>query len=779
MLKKISQIILLYFMGVAYLNCDTNINLNSKTYILFDPASSLLSDKDKEERKKIKKLAEQYHQNTSSKILLKGYASTDGAYKFNQQLSEKRAMSVQDILTKEEGVPSSSIESKAYGSVANNYSPAFSRIVEAEIIEQPSEGQGNSTSSTNSTSWPPSIIYDDEVAALRAQASITYKPPESQVTYASPTSSSIESTYHWNTWAEEYDNKIAENDFEPQYAPVKELKPGGDYAVTVDFSGIPYHHSGMQTKPSNQRLNELLKNMRNLTLQLVIIPDPRVFDTRPITIDDFKVDLDKLRLFTNKPNFPENIMEDLKNTESLHTYLFGEKFFFLKARSSNEITQTKVGSLGVSIWYNGKPVDEFNLSFCVRPENGNACPDPSSEASAGGTAVFDAAVPDSSTLSKPDAALHILKFKDNKVYGIFSVNNEQSQENGLDKYKVWLISNDYGYFLSSLEVNQNIFVSYKNPDNWETGFKSNANDLDVILFPNNQPDAQEAKNKLIDFVSKAGIDKRKPFDPNPKTIFIRMITDSDNDPVQFPLGRFNYGNNKQWYLGYHFLIETSLPSQNYEISNSCIKKVIPVMLPKSLTEGEAIFNKITPSWFAHKQSIEGDEKYTLIINDHAFPIYTDFKEFSDWMSNNNSEEDSVYLAITSHHDKGSLYFDSDSQKIVPNNLNHVFKRPSIFLLNGCSTNDKAANGILHKLNTLGFDAGIITDSPISTSTAGEYLQCFYDELKEASGGQMSVKDAYWKTQKCFYPQVLLDNESFSQRVLGYSLTGNGEIKICP
>ena len=772
-------------MGMAYLNGDTNINLNSKTHILFDPASSLLSDKDKEERNKIKKLAEQYHQNTSSKIILKGYASTDGTDKFNQQLSEKRAMSVQDILTKE-GVPSSSIESKAYGSVANNYSPAFSRIVEAEIIEQPSEGQGNSTSSTNSTnkptSWPLSTIDDNEVTEVSADevsAEIIDKPPESQVTSVSPTISSIKSTYHWNTWAEEYDNNTVEKDFEPQYAPVKELKPGGDYAVTVDFSGIPYHYSGMQTKPSNQRLNELLKNMRNLTLQLVIIPDPLIFDTKPKTIEDFRVDLDKLRSFTNKPKFPENIMEDLKNKESLHTYLFGEKFFFLKARSSNEITQTKVGSLGVSIWYNGKPVDEFNLSFCVRPENGNACPDPSTEASAGGTAVFDAAVPDGSTLPKPDAALHILKFKDNKVYGIFSVNNEQSQENGLDKYKVWLLSNDYLYFLSSLELNQNIFVSYKNPDNWDTGFKSNANDLDEILFPKNQPDAQEAKNKLIEFVSKAGIANRKPFDPNPKTIFIRTITDQNNEPVQFPLGRFNFGNNELSYLGYHFFIITSLPNQNYETSNSCIKKVVPVMLPKTLSEGKQIFNEIIPSWFTHELNKEADEKYKLIINNQEFPIYTDFREFSDWMNNNDSEEDRVYLAITSHHDKGSIYFDPNSQRIVPNNLNHRFKRPSVFLLNGCSTNDKAANGILHKLNALGFDAGIITDSPISTSAAGEYLQCLYNELKEANARQVSVKEAYWKIQKCFYPQVLLESESFSQRVLGYSFTGNGEIKICP
>ncbi|MGZ8911225.1 MAG: OmpA family protein [Methylococcaceae bacterium] len=726
MIKK-TLFLLICLVGTNSLYSDVRTELYpSDKIIQFAPGKSSGSDLSDEEREKIKKLAEKHNQEKNSKIILNGFATIDGSREFNKRLSNERVNSVKDILMTY-GISASSIETKSYGETGNSVSPIFSSVY-GKVIS------GNL----------------------------------------------IQPTYYWNAWLEKTDDNISEVDIAPTYESETELKPGDNNDMFIDFSGIPYDEPGIQTQQANQKLIDKFKNQETITLELVVIPDPKIFDTEPKIIKNYEINLKKLRSFIKNPIPPKNVMEDLKDENSSHSYSFTKKPYAFKLKSKN-IDSTKIGSIGISIWYNGKPVDELILSFCVKPDNGNECP---RIVSVGKSAVFDAAVPDEKLLKIPNAALHILKFSDKQVYGVFSVNDKSSStndqpENLIDKYKIWSISEDYNEFLFSLKRNKDNFQKLTDLDNLEA-VKNPDDDLKKILFPNKKdnPNVKNAEQAFIDFSKTNVIEEQMPFMDNPKRIFIRMLSDEENQSVHFPLGRLNYGDNEQSYLGFHFLIETSFPRQNYEITDKCINNIVPVMFPEIFTEGKTINEKLN-TWLVHNQDTTGTiDTYELNLNDKKFPVTSNFDAFSTWIKTDNTY-DSSFLVITSHHADGNMYFNEYSAQIVPNNMNLRFKEPSVFLMNGCNTSDKTPNGILDKFNTLGFDAGIVTENPISSDFAGDYLVCFYNVLKNAKGKTITVGKAFWDVQKCFYPANQLQNAKFRRRALGYILTGNSEVKICP
>ncbi len=74
--------------------------------------------------------------NPEATVTVDGYADEDtGTAEYNQQLSERRAQAVKDVLTGTYGIDASRLSTKAYGSATQPYSENnWNRIV---IFSQP------------------------------------------------------------------------------------------------------------------------------------------------------------------------------------------------------------------------------------------------------------------------------------------------------------------------------------------------------------------------------------------------------------------------------------------------------------------------------------------------------------------------------------------------------------------------------------------------------------------------------------------------------------------
>jgi hypothetical protein len=106
-----------------------------------------------------------------------------------------------------------------------------------------------------------------------------------------------------------------------------------------------------------------------------------------------------------------------------------------------------------------------------------------------------------------------------------------------------------------------------------------------------------------------------------------------------------------------------------------------------------------------------------------------------------------------------------------------FKPPSVVILNGCSTaaRQKSA-GFIRQFNRQGVGAVIATNAEVRGEMAGQFLACLEQQLNDKT----PLSLAFFLALGCLSKEKPAPaDDVYGNRVLVYSLLGNGNLKLCP
>ncbi len=381
----------------------------------------------------------------------------------------------------------------------------------------------------------------------------------------------------WNVWAEDQD--------EPRFQPVPNLKPNGRYRIALDLAAFQYREAGAIGMPTSQAFrNEVAKwlkpGMPPPTLKILLLADRGRVSVDP-SAKDLAVDLIKMRrvwqsglVKATEDHF--RILRAAYEEGVTPNFEFGSVFFDVQTAGREGLT-----TLSFSVWYQDRPIDEISVQMCVAgstDDEKRLCGAASNIIPQGLNAVRVACQSDKS----PAAAIHFIALSsDAKVVGVLHLSSWARNE-----FVSWQLSQ------SAEEFRKNISKQLEDlgrANNEET-LLADGEALFALLFPTSAivGDGSNIREHVLNFLL--------PYfrqDPSleayqPPSIFVRMIQAGPSPSSPIPLGlmaarlddknKLTRSNGR--FLGEYFLIENSLETQNYQSPNKCVSRWAMLLPPR-------------------------------------------------------------------------------------------------------------------------------------------------------------------------------------------------------
>ena len=560
----------------------------------------------------------------------------------------------------------------------------------------------------------------------------------------------------WNAWADLPDDSKdqAQLSFEPQAF----LLPNSRYLLALDLSGISYgtNEQGVFARvvdePFKKEVARWLETSKNfVNLEVIVIPDRNYFLKSEKTSQILKFRLDKLRkLRTGEGITVEGNPFVVMKKGGDPDFVFGRVIFPIQTAGLKGI-----GSIGLSLWVDGRPVEEMTVQLCIATDSTASvvCKD-KRQLGFGlkGIDTIRLATESDGSEGQPAAALHFFaKDSDDFVIGLFRRNDVPDA--AIVTWRLQKKANDLYAYLGDTQLH--IFdTAYKDQ------FRYHGDELYKLLFPPSDldEDKTKARETFDEFVETHIRDAR------PASIFVRMVDPSLDPPLLIPLGLMVV---KGEFLGLHFRIDTPLKTQTYQPSSACQSHWV-IVLPDG---GDGALAKVG----------EGVGPLVRNLFQAADQSFKNMIKFGDWIKMN-GQDPATAVVITSHHDKDQLSFGS-GDSITSTSVVRRFSRPSLAILNGCGTAKPGAVDFIRKFNINGIDTVIATSTQVEGKMAGQFLECFMAQLedpKNLNNKTFTVSEAYFQALQCLSKQKSSErDDAYGERVLVYSLFGNGNVRVCP
>ena len=203
----------------------------------------------------------------------------------------------------------------------------------------------------------------------------------------------------WNVWAE----RSSTLSFRPE-----NLQRGQDYTLVVNLAALKYRQfegEGIYSQESSTSFGDWLKRnteVDSADVEIVAIPDQRYLQMLADRVKPFHIDLQKLR-DVQKRGFSltqGSPLASLRHHNGEARFSFGIQSFPLRVLPNAPLGNAP---LALSIWADGKPIDEVLVNLCVAAKPEDVCPTPftSNSDSLQGVDL-------SGNQKLPDAALHLI-----------------------------------------------------------------------------------------------------------------------------------------------------------------------------------------------------------------------------------------------------------------------------------------------------------------------------------------------------------------------------------
>ncbi len=589
----------------------------------------------------------------------------------------------------------------------------------------------------------------DEVAALVKKYELSVTKRGDTTEYALP-------ELLWNAWVDlpdDYQEYPA-----PTFAPQAYLLPNHSYVLTVDLSAISYgtNEHGVFTRvidaPFKKEIARWLETSKgSVDVEVILIPDRNYFFKSLKNSAILKFRLDRLRkLRTDEGIMVEGNPFSVLKKGGDPEFVFGRAAFLLQTAGLQGI-----GSIGVSFWVNGRPVEETTVQLCIATDATASTLCKQNRSLGFGLKGIDTvrlATENDETKQLPDASLHFFaKDPDDYVIGLFR-RNDLPHEN-IVTWRLQKKANDLYTYLAETQLS--IFAAAQKDQ-----FRHHGDELFNLLFPPSDldEDSKKARAAFEEFA------KEHIKDASPASIFVRMVDPKLDPPLLIPLGLMVVNGE---FIGFHFRIENPLKTQVYLASSACQSHWVMV-LPEGgddalVKVGEGM-GPVVRKWFQ-----AADQPFKSMI------------KFGEWIKMS-GQDPATTVVITSHHDKDKLSF-GGTDSIASASIVRRFSSPSIAILNGCGTAKPGAVDFIRRFNANGIDAVIATNTQVEGKMAGQFLECFVAQLEDSqtrNDASFTVSQAYFKTLQCLSQRKPSDvDDPYEERVLVYSLFGNGNLRVCP
>lgn len=557
----------------------------------------------------------------------------------------------------------------------------------------------------------------------------------------------------WNAWAEPFttDSKC---DSLPKFTPVTALNPGKTYTISIELSAFAYKQglSSPVDKPLVGEVAQWLKEARpDPQLEVHVIPDADFFlgpsSLKPCILP---VSLERIRKSTQTP-LVEPVGGGLSYLQEHGdgAFSFGRIVFDLTVGS-----QEGVGTIGVSIWDKGRPLDEVTLHFCIssRSKPGTDCRD--AQGIKYGLKGFDSLRIASDNSEFPDAAMHFFALDTQKhVIGLFRRNDIREQENVF-----WSTKRTASEFFSHLGDTQLAVFNKAREDE----YLDHGEELFNFLIP---PSERNARQAIMAFV------RDHEFDDIPASIFARIVKPGDISPPIVPLGLVAV--NKK-LLGQTFRIELPLIRQNYLPAQSCPAKFVLVPDERSTEIDTAV-----------RETLHHGGQFINWAKLASVERFKTMREFGGWLRDEKASPEATALFIVSHQGKNILSL-STSDAITSTSIARTFTSNSIVVINSCGGAKAGAHDFVSQFGRAGVGVVVATVKEVDAAMAGQYLACLSSEAEKAAqpGSTSNFSLIHFNALKCLSKKSREGEDAigvrpWGARALAYILAGNGAVSICP
>jgi hypothetical protein len=137
--------------------------------------------------------------------------------------------------------------------------------------------------------------------------------------------------------------------------------------------------------------------------------------------------------------------------------------------------------------------------------------------------------------------------------------------------------------------------------------------------------------------------------------------------------------------------------------------------------------------------------------------------------------------VLSHHFDNQLSFAS-GDAITSKSVARRFSGPSLAILNGCGTALPGTVEFIRQFNQSGIETVIATNTQVEGAMAGQFLDCLVTEADaNKANPKFTLSNAYFNALQCLRKRNSgeIGAKAYGARVLGYTLMGNGNLRLCP
>ena len=559
----------------------------------------------------------------------------------------------------------------------------------------------------------------------------------------------------WNVWAE--------RSLTLSFRPVN-LQRGQDYTLVVNLAALQYRQfegEGVYSQESSTSFGDWLKrnaDIESADVEIVAIPDQRYLQMRADRVKPFHIDLKKLR-DVQKRGFSltqGSPLASLRHGNGEARFSFGIQSFPLRVLPNAPLGNAP---LALSIWANGKPVDEVLVNLCVAAKPEDVCPTPftSNSESLQGVDL-------SGNQKFPDAALHVIE-RGSDVVGVFRCNSCTGGE-----YLSWWIGPQAeGWLAQQLsEIEQHL-----TPPVPQEYFATSGDLLYNLIFTNlkdpNEPAAEKAFKSFF-FAAHA-----KASTEQPSSLFVRLLS-SKPSLVLFPMGlmRVPLPDGSKDFLGFNVNIEAPLELQDYTVASNCISNWILFVPPES----------DNPSAL---QVARDSARDWIDLMTKACPdcTYTDPEKFTNWLLKGDSSVTPTAgqaVVVLSQYKENELFFNDSGEGPPPSvpsvSIRRLFAAPSFAILDACGTAAPGESEFIRALNSHGVYSLVSTSTAIPGKMGGEFLRIFMELLTKHPEYTISRARYEAVRELANVPSNDKVPKPYGPQALVFNLVGNGSLKLC-
>jgi hypothetical protein len=539
--------------------------------------------------------------------------------------------------------------------------------------------------------------------------------------------------------------------------------PSNDYSVVIDLAAIryaeadPYSYSKDVSSTFSEWLDQNA-DVDDADLTMVALADPDYLTLPNGNVKTLRVDLAKIRAAKRYGVVdPLSPFDYLRDHDGKAPFSFGLQSFTVRTGE-----RTGNGVIAISIWADGKPVDELTLTLCIVGSAAEPC-----RGSLSASNQY-AGVDLTMRTVYPDLAVHLIDAT-KSVKGVLRCNSCGWADND---YREWdLVENAKWVDDRIKEITKvvgDVASANTSLDKARPEIEKAGEDLYNVIFHALKPN-DKAKAAFAAFMTRAQTAESSGMPP--PSLFVRIIPERQPDLTLAPIGlmRARPENGPADFVGFVANVQTPLEYQNYSEAMNCLSQWL-LFVPPELPKGGGL---------KEVQQARGEFEDWIGAFRKTCPgcVIEEENTFQHWLNEERAPREPRAVAILSHHAANALYFDANRPKpVLSSAITRRFANPSFVLLNACGTSEPGASEFIRQFNRNGMNTAIATSTIVDPVLAGKFLTEFMDQLKR------NVDDPGYTVSRARFDAVRTLGRStkseYGPKALAFILAGNGAIRLC-